>query len=156
VEVGIDLGGTLATVRLNNREAPQTTRSLLEQLPLRTRVLPVKYSGDALYTEDNFELGSKDSAIENLAGPLEAGDIIYFARYASSQPNSGDQRFRIGFAFGPAQWKGPYGVPSGTEAMSPYAVCLLGRVTTNLDAFVATCRTATIDSPLGLSFNWII
>ncbi len=74
--------------------------------------------------------------MENVAGRLAAGDLIYFP---------GDSNIKVGIAYGQAQWLAPF--------MVPVDVCHLGRINEGLDAFVAACERIIFDGPLPIEIS---
>jgi hypothetical protein len=155
MKIKIEVSGSVSFAEIFDADAPITSQSLGRILPIETRALAPKYSGEAWYTEGNYELGSREIGVENPAGRLQKGDIIYYPRYGSN--GSGD-RFEIGIAYGYAQWHGPLrdanGLPKdGPLFAVPLAVCLLGRIVEGLDDFVAASKRIIIDGPLQVTMS---
>jgi hypothetical protein len=113
--------------------APATTKGLITALPIHDRTIQTRWSGNAWRTEGNYPLRPQDSPVENIAGQLSAGDIIYFPGWQGGA-------VKVGIAYGPAQWLDPF--------MVPVDVCHLGRITDGLDEFVAVCQRIIFDGPL--------
>lgn len=122
-----------AEVELFEAAAPDTVTALWSRLPIVDRTIQVRWSGDAWRTEGNYELLSADHAVENRAGRLSAGDVIYYPGYESGL-------LKIAIAYGDAEWLAPFRVP--------LSVSLVGRVDQNLDEFVAACQRIIFDGPL--------
>ncbi len=70
--------------------------------------------------------------------PVSAGDIIYYPGYASGL-------VKVAIAYGQAQWLAPF--------MVPLDVTYLGRLDTNVDAFVQRCQRIIFDGPLHLEIS---
>ena len=136
IRVAVD--GVLAEAALFEDKAPRTVRALWERLPIRDRTIQARWSGDAWRTEGNYELLSPDAEVENPAGRLAAGDIIYYPGY-----NSG--LLKIAIAYGQAQWLAPF--------MVPLPVTSLGKIDTNLDAFVERCQRIIFEGPLNVEIT---
>lgn len=118
---------------LFEHQAPQTVQALWDRLPIVDRTIQARWSGDAWRTEGNYELLTRDREVENKAGRLSAGEVIYYPGY-----NSG--LLKIAFAYGNAQWLAPF--------MVPLPVSLIGKINTNLDAFVERCQSIIFEGPL--------
>src|SRR5207249_4924576 len=89
--------------------------------------------GGRMATEGNYELLRQDDEIENPAGRLSVGDIIYYPGYKSGL-------LKIAIAYGQAQWLAPF--------MEPVPVTYMGKLDTNVDAFVARCQKIIFEGPL--------
>jgi hypothetical protein len=135
MRIRVTLGDVVAEGRLFDEQAPRTAQALWARLPIRDRTIQARWSGDAWRTEGNYELLSQDAPVENPAGRLAAGDIIYYPGY-----NSG--LLKVAIAYGPSQWLAPF--------MVPLPVTYLGKLDdgTNLDAFVQRCQRIIFDGPL--------
>jgi len=134
MRISVRLGGdVLAEGELFEDRAPRTARALWERLPISDRTIQARWSGDAWRTEENYELLDRDAAVENPAGQLAAGDIIYYPGYRSGL-------LKVAIAYGPSQWLAPF--------MVPLPVTYLGKLDTNLDAFVQRCQRIIFDGPL--------
>jgi hypothetical protein len=136
--IRITVDGVIAEARLYEVEAPATTQALWEALPIRDRTIQTRWSGDAWRTEGNYELLPEDAPVENVAGRLGAGDIIYYPGYRSGL-------IKIGVAYGQAQWLAPFVVPID--------VALIGKIDTNLDAFVGRCQRIIFEGPLDVEIS---
>src|SRR5919198_5080767 len=97
--IRVRVDGVTAEAALLEDAAPRTVRALWDRLPIKDRTIQARWSGDAWRTEGNYELLDKDAPVENPAGRLSAGDIIYYPGY-----NSGLLKGAI--AHGPAPWVG--------------------------------------------------
>src|SRR5919202_3669425 len=115
IRVAVD--GVLAEAALFEENAPHTVRALWERLPIRDRTIQARWSGDAWRTEGNYELLDSDAPVENPAGRLAAGDIIYYPGYASGL-------LKIAIAYGQARCIAPF--------MVPLPVTHMGKLDTNL------------------------
>jgi len=131
--IRVRVDGVTAEGRLYEEKAPKTVASLWSALPIRDRTIQVRWSGDAWRTEGNYELLSKEAPVENEAGRLSAGDIIYYPGYTSGL-------LKVAIAYGPSQWLAPF--------MVPLPVTYLGKLDTNVDAFVERCQRIIFDGPL--------
>lgn len=138
MRVRVALSGVIAEGELFEDRAPATARALWERLPIRDRTIQARWSGDAWRTESNYELLDKDATVENPAGRLSAGDIIYYPGYRSGL-------LKVAIAYGPSQWLAPF--------MEPLPVTHLGKLDTNLDAFVARCQRIIFDGPLDVEIT---
>jgi hypothetical protein len=138
--IRINVDGITAEARLFDDEAPETTQALWETLPIRDRTIQTRWSGDAWRTEGNYELLPAEVPVENVAGRLGPGDIIYYPGYRSGL-------IKIGIAYGQAQWLAPF--------MVPIDVALIGKIDTNLDAFVARCQRIIFEGPLDVEISRI-
>lgn len=132
----IKVGDSVSRADLFHDLAPLTTHALLDTLPIVDRTIQVRWSGDAWRTEANYELRPKGSPVENVAGQLSAGDIIYFP---------GSDNIKIGMAYGQAQWLAPF--------MVPVDVCHLGRITEGLDRFVEVCQRIIFEGPVAIEIS---
>jgi hypothetical protein len=137
-KIAVSVGSWTGSGELLDELAPLTTAALCDALPITDRTIQVRWSGDAWRTEQNYELRPADAEVENIAGRLEAGDIIYYPNYETGN-------VKIGFAYGPAEWLMPFRVPVN--------VCRIGRVTEGLDEFVAVCQRIIFDGPVRVSIS---
>ena len=133
MRIRVALADVVAEGELFEDRAPSTARAFWERLPIRDRTIPARWSGDAWRTEGNYELLTRDTPVENPAGRLSAGDIIYYPGYKSGL-------LKVAIAYGQSQWLAPF--------MEPLPVTYVGRLDTNLDAFVARCQRIIFDGPL--------
>src|SRR5690349_2491517 len=133
IRVAVD--GVAAEAALYEDRAPRTVAALWQRLPIQDRTIQARWSGDAWRTEGNYELLDASAEVENPAGRLAAGDIIYYPGYSSGL-------LKIAIAYGPSQWLAPF--------MVPLPVTSLGRIDTNLDAFVERCQRIIFEGPLSL------
>jgi hypothetical protein len=129
----IKLGNSVSTAELFRDRAPLTAQALLDALPIVDRTIQVRWSGNAWRTEGNYELRPEGSPVENVAGQLSAGDIIYFPGWRA-------HNIKVGIAYGPAQWLNPF--------MVPVEVCHLGRIVDGLDDFVKVSQRIIFDGPV--------
>jgi len=136
--IRVKVGDVVAEGRLFEEQAPKTVQALWERLPIRDRTIQARWSGDAWRTEENHELLNKDAPVENPAGRLSAGDIIYYPGYRSGL-------LKVAIAYGQAQWLAPF--------MVPLDVTYLGRLDTNVDAFVQRCERIIFDGPLHVEIS---
>jgi hypothetical protein len=136
--IAVTAGGWSGAGELFDELAPLTTAAFRNALPITDRTIQVRWSGDAWRTEKNYELRPAGSEVENLAGRLEAGDIIYYPNYKSGN-------VKIGFAYGPAEWLMPFRVPVD--------VCRVGRLTSGVDEFVAVCQRIIFDGPVPITIT---
>jgi hypothetical protein len=139
--IRIKVGDVVAEAELFENDAPKTVASLWEKLPITDRTINARWSGDAWRTEGNHELLSRDAEVENKAGRLAAGDIIYYPGYKSGL-------LKIAMAYGPARWLGVY----GEQVMD---VSSIGKIDTNLDGFVDLCQRIIFDGPLTVEISRI-
>jgi hypothetical protein len=116
--IRIDLDGVVAEAELFEDKAPKTCARLWDTLPITDRALQTRWSGMAWRTEKNYLL--KVGEVENPRGVLAAGDIIYY-------DDPGNDLFKVGVAYGEALWR---------DLHATHPVALVGRVVSNLDAFV--------------------
>lgn len=138
MRIRVTLGGVVSEGELFESQAPKTARSLWERLPIRDRTIQARWSGDAWRTEQNYELLDREAQVENPAGRLSAGDIIYYPGY-----NSG--LLKVAIAYGQAQWLAPF--------MVPLPVTYLGKLDTNVEAFVERCQRIIFDGPLDVEIS---
>jgi hypothetical protein len=138
--IRVRVDGVTAEGRLHEEKAPKTVASLWAALPIKDRTIQVRWSGDAWRTENNYELLPADAPVENVAGRLEAGDIIYY-------PGHRANLIKVGIAYGKAQWLAPF--------MVPVDVALVGKLDTNLDAFVKRCQRIIFEGPLDVELTRI-
>jgi hypothetical protein len=136
IRVAVD--GVVAEAALFEDRAPRTVEALWSRLPIRDRTIQARWSGDAWRTEGNYELLSRDAPVENPAERLSAGDIIYYPGYTSGL-------LKVAIAYGPSQWLAPF--------MVPLPVTGLGKVDTNLAAFVERCQRIIFDGPLSVEIT---
>ena len=136
MRIRVRLGGdVVAEGQLFEEQAPRTARALWERLPIRDRTIQARWSGDAWRTEENYELLDKDAPVENPAGQLSAGDIIYYPGYKSGL-------LKVAIAYGESLWLAPF--------MVPLLVTYLGKLDTNVEAFVQRCQRIIFDGPLNV------
>ncbi len=129
----VRVGSVVSEAVLFEAKAPKTIAALWQRLPIKDRTIQARWSGDAWRTEQNYELLSRDHPIENPAGRLSAGDVIYYPGYAANL-------FKVAIAYGQSQWLAPF--------MRPLSVSLIGRIDTNLDVFVKECQRIIFEGPL--------
>jgi len=134
--VRVRLGGVTAEGELFEDKAPRTVAALWSRLPINDRTIQTRWSGDAWRTENNYDLLPADAPVENVAGRLAAGDIIYY-------PGHNANLIKVGIAYGKAQWLAPF--------MVPIDVALIGKIDTNLDAFVERCQRLIFEGPMEVS-----
>lgn len=118
--------------------APRTVAALWRALPIRDRTIQARWSGDAWRTEGNYELLPADAPVENIAGRLGAGDIIYYPGHASGL-------VKIAIAYGDSQWLAPF--------MVPLRVALIGRIDRSLEEFVRRCQRIIFEGPLEVEIS---
>ena len=133
-------GKITCTATLDEDRAPKTVAALWKALPIEDRTIQVRWSGNAWRTEKNHELLPVDHPLENEAGKLEAGDIIYFPAYRA-------KLVKVGFAYGPAQWLNPF------AEIAP--VALIGRIDENLEAFAKRSEQIIFEGPLSVQLSRI-
>jgi hypothetical protein len=138
--IRVRVDGVTAEGELFEDKAPKTVAALWSRLPIRDRTIQTRWSGDAWRTEGNYELLPDGSPVENVAGRLEAGDVIYYPGYRS-------KLIKIGIAYGKAQWLAPF--------MVPIDVALIGKLDTGLDAFVERCQKIIFEGPLEVEITRI-
>src|ERR671934_2020732 len=136
--IRVRVDGVTAKAALLEDAAPRTVRALWDRLPIRDRTIQARWSGDAWRTQENYELLDRAAAVENPAGRLSAGDIIYYPGYKSGL-------LKVAIAYGPSQWLAPF--------MEPLPVTYLGKLDTNLDAFVERCQRIIFDGPLDVEIS---
>jgi hypothetical protein len=138
--IGIRVDDVVAEAALYEDKAPKTTAALWEMLPIRDRTIQTRWSGNAWRTEGNYELQPEGAPVENIAGRLSGGDIIYYPGYTSGL-------IKVGVAYGDAQWLNPF--------MDPIDVALIGRIDTNLDAFIDRCERIIFEGPIDVEITRI-
>ncbi|MDE3111320.1 MAG: DUF3830 family protein [Chloroflexota bacterium] len=126
--ISITVGDLRTEATLYEERAPKAIAALWQALPLRDKTVQVRWSGNAWRTEGDYGLLPKGTPCENLATRLSAGDIIYFPP------------FKVGVAYGPAQWLNPF--------MEPVDVSLLGKIDKKLEEFNALCGLILYRGPL--------
>jgi hypothetical protein len=131
--IRIHVDQVVSEAELYEDKAPLTTAALWEALPITDRTIQTRWSGDAWRTEGNYELQPARAPVENIAGRLSAGDIIYY-------PGHEHNLIKIGIAYGQAQWLAPF--------MEPIDVALIGRIDTNLEGFVERCSRLIFEGPM--------
>lgn len=134
----VRVGSVVSEAAMFEAEAPKTIEALWKRLPITDRTIQARWSGDAWRTERNYELLTRDDPVENPAGRLSAGDVIYYPGYES-------KLFKVAIAYGPSQWLAPF--------MRPLPVSLIGRIDTNLDAFVKECQRIIFEGPLDIEIT---
>src|SRR5438132_12806667 len=110
--IRVRVDGVTAEGQLFEDRAPRTVAALWSKLPIKDRTIQTRWSGDAWRTENNYELLPDGSPVENVAGQLEASDIIYYPGYPS-------KLIKVRIAYGKAQWLAP--------CMAPLAVASIVR-----------------------------
>jgi hypothetical protein len=138
--IRIKVGDVVAEGTLFEDKAPKTTAALWERLPITDRTIQTRWSGDAWRTEQNHELLAEGEPVENVADRLSAGDIIYYPGYRS-------KLIKVGIAYGSAKWLAPF--------MVPIDVAHIGKIDTNLDAFVKRCQQIIFEGPLTVEISRI-
>ena len=138
--ISIQVDQVVAEADLYDDKAPLTVAALWEALPIRDRTIQTRWSGDAWRTEGNYQLRPAGAPVENIAGRLSAGDIIFY-------PGHAHKLIKIGIAYGQAQWLAPF--------MEPIDVALIGRIDTNLDAFVERCSRLIFEGPMAVRIERI-
>lgn len=126
--ITIAIGGIVASGVLDEDAAPRTVARLWDMLPIDDRTIPTQWSGRAWRTEADYAVMPNEGDVENVADRLAAGDVIFYPRMQ-----------KIGFAFGEARWLGPFCLPR--------EVTLIGRIDTNLDAFVDESMKIIYEGP---------
>lgn len=134
----VEIGSSRSVAELLDGDAPHTVGTLKKLLPISDRTIQVRWSGNAWRTEKNHELTSPAHDLENPAGRLSAGDIIYLPGYRFNL-------LKLGFAYGQAQWLAPFGEISN--------VSLIGHITEGLDSFVSECQRIIFDGPLSVNLS---
>jgi hypothetical protein len=127
--ITVDLDGVRAEGELWDDRAPKTVAALLPHLPIADRTIHVRWSGAAWRTEKNYPLHV--GAIENRATWLERGDIIYY-----DDPRH--QLYKVAFVYGTSQWR---------DEKGELYVARIGKVTANLDPFIAACEQVLFQGP---------
>ena len=138
--IRIEVDGVVAEAQLFEDQAPKTVEALWNRLPIVDRTIQARWSGNAWRTEGNYPLQPEGAPVENVAGRLSAGDIIYYPGYRS-------RLIKVGIAYGPAQWLNPF--------MEPIDVALIGKIDTGLDAFVERCQRIIFEGPLDVTITRI-
>jgi hypothetical protein len=138
--IRVRVDGVTAEGQLFEDRAPRTVAALWSKLPIKDRTIQTRWSGDAWRTENNYELLPDGSPVENVAGQLKAGDIIYYPGYPS-------KLIKVGIAYGKAQWLAPF--------MVPIDVALIGKLDDGLDAFVTRCQQIIFEGPLEVELSRI-
>ena len=136
--IRIKVDNVVAEGELFEDKAPKTVAALWDTLPIRDRTIQTRWSGDAWRTEQNYELQPKGAPVENIADRLGPGDIIYYP---------GTTNIKVGFAYGKAKWLNPF--------MEPIDVAHIGKIDTNLDAFVERCGRIIFEGPLTVEITRI-
>ncbi len=131
--IRVRVDGVTAEAALLEDAAPKTVQAFWNRLPITDRTIQARWSGDAWRTEGDYELLTREDEVENPADRLSSGDIIYYPGY-----NSG--LLKIAIAYGQSQWLAPF--------MVPLPVTYMGRIDTNLDAFVERCQRIIFEGPL--------
>jgi hypothetical protein len=129
LHIEIELDGIMTRAVLFDDKAPRTCAKIWELLPIEDRTIQVRWSGAAWRTEKNYSLALGE--IENPVTVLDAGDIIYYddPRY---------DLYKIGVAYGRAAWR---------DFAGDLTVAHIGRISSNLDAFVRACDRILYDGP---------
>ena len=136
--IRVRVDGVTAEGALFEDAAPKTVQAFWNKLPIHDRTIQARWSGDAWRTEGNYELLTPEDEVENPAGRLSAGDIIYYPGYKS-------QLLKIAIAYGQSQWLAPF--------MVPIPVTSIGKLDTNLDAFVERCQRIIFEGPLEVEIS---
>jgi hypothetical protein len=131
--IRITVDDVVAEAELDEDKAPLTTAALWEALPISDRTIQTRWSGDAWRTEGNYALRPAGAPVENIAGRLSPGDIIYY-------PGHEHDLVKVGIAYGDAQWLAPF--------MVPIDVAHIGHIDTNLEGFVARCSRLIFEGPM--------
>lgn len=131
----IDLGGTTAAAELWDEKAPKTVAALLRHFPISDRTIHVRWSGAAWRTEKNYPL--QIGEIENRVTWLQPGDIIYY-----DGPNV--NLYKVAFAYGTAHW---------LDAKGEVPVARIGKITQNLDGFVAHSNEILFTGPVAVTMR---
>src|SRR5581483_8442210 len=122
--IRIRVDDVTAEAELLEDQAPRTVEAFWAKLPIHDRTIQARWSGDAWRTDGNYELLSSDAPVENQPERMSAGDIAYYPGYKS-------KLLKICMVYGQSQWLAPF--------MQPVPVTLIGKIDTNLDAFVERC-----------------
>jgi hypothetical protein len=138
--IRVRVDDVVAEAALDEDKAPKTTAALWEMLPIHDRTIQTRWSGNAWRTEGNYELQPEGAPVENIAERLSGGDIIYYPGYKSGL-------VKVGIAYGDAQWLNPF--------MDPIDVALIGRIDTNLDAFIDRCERIIFEGPIDVEITRI-
>ncbi|MDE3111332.1 MAG: DUF3830 family protein [Chloroflexota bacterium] len=138
--IRVRVGSATAEGTLYEDKAPKTVAALWSMLPIKDRTIQVRWSGDAWRTENNYELQPADAPVENVAGRLSAGDVIYYPEYKANL-------IKVGIAYGKAQWLAPF--------MVPVQVALIGKLDAGLEDFVTQCQRIIFEGPLGVEMTRI-
>jgi hypothetical protein len=138
--IRIQVDQVVAEAELFEEKAPLTTAALWEALPINDRTIQTRWSGDAWRTEGNYELRPANAPVENIAGRLSPGDIIFY-------PGHEHDLIKVGIAYGDAQWLAPF--------MVPIDVAHIGRIDTNLEGFIARCSRLIFEGPLAVRIERI-
>ncbi len=138
--IRVRVDGVTAEAALLEDAAPKTVKAFWDRLPIKDRTIQARWSGDAWRTEGNYELLTPQDEVENQAGHLAAGDIIYYPGYRS-------KLLKIAIAYGQSQWLAPF--------MEPIPVTYMGKIDTNLDAFVERCQQIIFEGPLEVEITRI-
>jgi hypothetical protein len=131
--IRIHVDQVVAEAELYEDKAPLTTEALWGALPISDRTIQTRWSGDAWRTEGNYELRPVGAPVENIAGRLSPGDIIFY-------PGHEHNLIKVGIAYGQAQWLAPF--------MVPIDVALIGHIDTNLEGFVERCARLIFEGPM--------
>jgi hypothetical protein len=119
--IDIQINDARGRIRLLDDDAPHTSDAIWELLPITDKTVPVRWSGNAWRTHQDYSLAVE--GVENRPEYLQAGDIAYYPRL-----------HKVCFAYGRAQWRGPAG-----EIRD---LTLFGRVEQGLDELVAASERA--------------
>jgi hypothetical protein len=138
--IRVQVDQIVAEAELYEDKAPLTTAALWQALPIHDRTIQTRWSGDAWRTEGNYELRPAGAPVENIAGRLAAGDIIFY-------PGHEHDLIKIGIAYGQAQWLAPF--------REPIDVALIGHIDTNLEGFVARCSRLIFEGPMAVTIERI-
>jgi hypothetical protein len=136
--IRVKVDNVVAEGELFEDKAPKTVAALWDTLPIRDRTIQTRWSGDAWRTERNYELQPKGAPVENIADRLGPGDIIYYP---------GTTNIKVGIAYGKAKWLNPF--------MEPIDVAHIGKLDTNVDAFVKRCERIIFEGPLSVEITRI-
>lgn len=138
--IRIRVDGVVAEAQLFEDQAPRTVEALWDTLPIKDRTIQARWSGDAWRTEGNYPLLPESAPVENKAGRLSAGDIIYYPGYRSGL-------LKIAIAYGNAQWLAPF--------MVPIDVAYIGKIDRGLEEFVERCERIIFEGPLDVEITRI-
>jgi hypothetical protein len=128
-EIEVEVDGVAARAVLFDERAPRTCAKVWALLPIEDRTVPVRWSGAAWRTEQNYPLDLGE--IENPVTVLQAGDIIYY----DDAPRN---LYKIGVAYGQAAWR---------DFAGDLVVAHIGRITENLDAFATISNRIIVEGP---------